>query len=294
MQLATNTLNLIEARLQADQGAMFRKLQGEAVLDLTDAFDQTNEPYRSHLGASAIGNECVRELWYGFRWALTPTFSGRILRLFNRGHLEEARFIALLRLCGFNVWSHTPEGHQLRIKYGHFGGSCDAIVQGCPDVPNGEHCLTEFKTHGDRSFNELLTKGLVLSKYTHYVQMQIYMNGFGLKWGLYLAVNKNTDALYAEVIPFNYQVVEYHHRKAEYVISTPAPPRRISESAAWYQCKMCSFAQLCHYQQSPDRNCRTCTMSQPLSDGNWVCRSTGALLSKQDQIDNCNDYRRLI
>lgn len=294
MQLATNTLNLIEARLQADQGAMFRKLQGEAVLDLTDAFDPTNDPYRSHLGASVIANECNRELWYGFRWALRSKFSGRILRLFNRGHLEEARFIALLNLCGFKVWSHTPQGHQLRVSHGHFGGSCDSVILGCPDIPEGQYCLAEYKTHGEKSFNELVAKGLVISKYTHYAQMQIYMNGFGLNWGLYLAVNKNTDELYAEVIPFNYQVVEHYFRKAEHIISTPVPPPKINNSASWYQCKFCSFADVCHYQQQPDRNCRTCTMSQPLPDGTWLCKSTGALLSKQDQIDNCNDYRRLI
>ena len=47
------------------------------------------ESSRAHLGASMIGRECNRALWYGFRWATVPNFPGRVLRLFKRGHDEE-------------------------------------------------------------------------------------------------------------------------------------------------------------------------------------------------------------
>lgn len=58
---------------------------------------------RSHLGASLIGHECRRKLWFTFRWCLKPKFSPRMKRLFNRGHLEEHRMVEYLRGMGCEV-----------------------------------------------------------------------------------------------------------------------------------------------------------------------------------------------
>lgn len=58
---------------------------------------------RAHLGASVIGRECARELWYGFRWAHYKRHDGRMLRLFQRGHLEEGRIIEYLEGIGATV-----------------------------------------------------------------------------------------------------------------------------------------------------------------------------------------------
>src|SRR5688572_4793950 len=72
------------------------------------AIDTYYEPFRWHLGASIIGHECSRYLWFSFRWcardegeatkrdANSHANLGRKLRLFNRGHREEARFIEYL------------------------------------------------------------------------------------------------------------------------------------------------------------------------------------------------------
>ena len=55
--------------------------------------------HRWHLGASLIGRECKRYLWYVFRWCLHEKTTGRQQRLFNRGHREEERF----RITSYNV-----------------------------------------------------------------------------------------------------------------------------------------------------------------------------------------------
>ena len=60
--------------------------------------------FRDHLGGSMIGRPCDRELWYGFRHAARPNFDGRMLRLFNRGHLEEPRFVKSLESIGATVY----------------------------------------------------------------------------------------------------------------------------------------------------------------------------------------------
>lgn len=71
--------------------------------------------HRWHLGASLIGDECKRKLWYIFRWcfretAPTPAEHARKQRLFNRGHREEARFIEWLEGIGAEVWFENYEG----------------------------------------------------------------------------------------------------------------------------------------------------------------------------------------
>ena len=66
--------------------------------------------HRSHLGASLIGRECKRYLWYVFRWCLHEKTTGRQQRLFNRGHREEARFIEWLEGIGFKIWFENYEG----------------------------------------------------------------------------------------------------------------------------------------------------------------------------------------
>lgn len=70
------------------------------------------QDFREHLGASVIGDECHRKLWYQFRWVIKSDFDARMLRLFNRGHLEEERFIDYLRGIGCVV---RPFDYSIRL-----------------------------------------------------------------------------------------------------------------------------------------------------------------------------------
>ncbi|WBF77029.1 hypothetical protein PSV3_00328 [Septimatrevirus PSV34] len=66
--------------------------------------------HRRHLGASLIGDECKRKLWYIFRWCFREQTDGRKQRLFNRGHREEARFIEWLEGIGVQCWYENRDG----------------------------------------------------------------------------------------------------------------------------------------------------------------------------------------
>ena len=116
VMLAVKTLEAIDSALEKDQGGKYRQILGTVIPHMADAFRGADEGFRTHLGASLIGGECSRALWYGFRWATKPKFSGRILRLFNRGHLEEARFISLLLMIGCTVYQQDEKGNQFRIS----------------------------------------------------------------------------------------------------------------------------------------------------------------------------------
>lgn len=291
--IATRTLALIAETMHRDQGSSFRRELGKAVLECPDAYREDDEAFRSHLGASVIGRECARELWYGFHWGLEKKHEGRLLRLFNRGHLEEARFIALLRMIGFEMWQTDANGNQFRISDhgGHFGGSMDGVGRGCPDLPEGEVFVTEFKTHGDKSFQKLLSDGVLTAKWEHYVQMQLYMGKNGINWALYLAVNKNDDELYAELVPFDSGTFQRYLDRGALIVMATEPPPKINQSPGWFKCKFCDYRELCHLDATPARNCRTCLNSRPAAEAAWECQYKGGMkLTKAEQLAGCKAY----
>jgi hypothetical protein len=291
--VASQTLDKINGALELDQGARFRGLLRESIKLVDDAYSTKEQSFRSHLGASLIGRECGRELWLSFRWATPSQNEGRIVRLFNRGHLEEARFVALLQMIGVEVWQFDENGKQFRIygHNGHFGGSMDGVVLGVPEMPNTP-MICEFKTHGDKSFTKVKDDGVKEAKFEHYVQMQVYMGKNELTHALYLAVNKNDDAIYVEIVSFDKDVYEMYLERSIMIIDAVEPPIRINESPGWYKCRFCSQANVCQSGIAPARNCRTCRWSTPIQDGAWICELTSPprLITEIKQLQGCERY----
>lgn len=252
---------------------------------------QADEP-RPHLGASEIGKPCSRALWYSFRWATAKKFDGRMLRLFNRGHREEPQFLQELRGIGAEVYDRDPDTkqqHRFSAVNGHFGGSCDAIGHGLPEAPK-TWAIIEFKTHGDKSFTALVAKKVKEAKPEHYAQMQVYMGLAELERALYLAVNKNTDELYSEWVHFDKTEFMNLLAKAQTIINADEPPQRLSEDPAWYQCKMCDHHAICHGEQVPQKNCRTCVHASPVYDGEWSCADQKRHLPYEEQRVGCRQH----
>lgn len=298
MYLAVRTKELIDKMLEEDQGARYRQILGEIIGSSSDAYRADSDPFRTHLGASIIGQDCARKIYYDWHWATREKNSGRLLRLFNRGHLEEMRLIALLKMIGVEVYQHDQEGKQYRISdcAGHYGGSGDGIGVGIPDIQPGMAALLEFKTHNDKSFIKLVKEGVKLAKPEHYAQMNQYMGKFVLPVGLYGAVNKNNDDIHWELVPFDRENYEAYSERARKIVWMTSIPTRINNSPSWFQCSWCSHKKLCHNLGGiPDQNCRTCVHSQPVDDGNnggaWSCRLyNGAVIPKDVQFNGCQSY----
>lgn len=230
---------------------------------------------RGHLGASEIGDDCMRRLWYSFRWAELPRWDGRMLRLFDTGKREEPRIEADLMRIGCDVTTVDGNGRQWTVSEcgGHFGGSLDGAVLGLPEAPKTWHVL-EIKTANEKSWKALARSGVKESQYRHWAQMQVYMHLTGMKRAAYISVNKNSDEIYLERIEHDKEAAVALIERANRVINSPEPPPRISEDAEWWQCKSCRFAGICHGTDVPLVNCRTCAHSTPISDGNsapWTC-----------------------
>lgn len=290
-RLATETIAKIDSFLEQDQGNKYRALLQKTLPTLSDAYAQDDTSHRKHLGASLLGKKCSRALWYTFRWVTAERISGRILRLYNRGHLEEGRLVALLEMIGCTVYQFDENGDQYRISGhgGHYGGGLDCVLVGIPEMP-GIPVLGEFKTHGDKSFKKLQADGLYESKFEHYTQMVQYMGEHQLSHGLYLACNKNDDDLYGEIIAYDEGVHKGAAKRASFIIEAEHPPQRISKTSTWYECKFCTHHAVCWQRAAPDVNCRTCAFSIPSPEGGWWCRKHGAPLDKAAQLRACADY----
>lgn len=271
------------------------------------------EDPRTHLGASIIGDDCRAYAWNTFRWLQHEDFSGQMLRLFNRGHLEESRFIKWLEGIGFEVREFDPEtGKQFRIVgcNGHFGGSLDSMVKpparyNLPDLI----WLGEFKTHNEKNFAKLAGKkpawkdiskprsggdGVKLSKPVHFSQMSAYGRAYGFEWGLYCAVNKDTDELYFEIVKLDFRQADDLFRKAEGIINSQTQLPKIAQTEAFFNCKYCNFAGICHRGDLPTKNCRSCVNARPIANAEWHCDKWNNTIPKDFISVACDQWKAII
>ncbi len=271
MKLATKTLDAIDKAIVAN----------------------ADNGHRRHLGASVIGKECDRRLWYGFRWVLKEEFDGRMLRLFQRGHDEEPRVEKLFRAIGVSLTLVDPKtGKQFRIEdhNGHFGGSCDGVLQGVPEFPKLD-VLFECKTYSDKQFDKLESGGVIEAKWEHFVQMQVYLFKLELPGALYFAVNKNDDRIHAEFVQTEKNVAKDSLKRAGFIINADTPPDRVSNSPGDFRCKFCHLNRLCHFRDVvPEKNCRTCKWSSPGPNGEWDCGQFMARIPKTIEPVGCEGY----
>lgn len=234
------------------------------------------EAPRSYLGASAVGAECERQLWYTFRHVGREQFPGRVLRLFETGHLEERRFVKDLESIGIEVQDEDPmTGRQWAYSAfgGHGRGHGDGVARGVPGFPENEWLLVEMKTHNGRSFARLEAHGVMESKPQHYAQMQLYMHLGGYRHAIYVAKNKDNDDLYVETIPYHAEHAAALMSRWEGIIFAEEPPPKINDNPAIPPCKWCALREHCHGAEPALVNCRTCAHARPERDGSWSCQA---------------------
>ncbi len=247
------------------------------------SIEQSPAEHRSHLGVSVIAEPCSRKLWYAFHWCKLEDFSGRMRRLFKRGHNEEEKFIQMLYWMGFFIRSIDPETNK-QYKFskvnGHYGGSGDSIgmLPWLREDEMNDRILIEYKTHNKKSFDHLKANGLKKSKPKHFAQMCGYGREFKTRYGLYCAINKDDDDFYFELIELDWRYAEQLENKARDIIESKFPPQKISENAAFFDCKYCNYAGICHNNEPVEINCRSCKMAQPIEQGQWYCSRFNSII----------------
>lgn len=254
----------IEKRIDdavAANPAAWRRAQAAWLERCTDWKEGSNKE-RTHLGASVIGKECLRAAALSYRKASPdPATDGRMVRLFNSGHMEEARLASCLQVAGFQLKLISKDGGQISYRTGDLQGSVDGVIR----LQDGSLAVLEFKTMNRRAWEKLEKDGQI--KPEHMAQMQCGMHGLGLKRAMYLASCKDTDAIQVYLVDYEGEPTEFLNLATD-ITHGLIPPKLLDTD---FRCKFCSHKAFCHGNASPIASCRTCVHASFNGNGVVMC-----------------------
>jgi hypothetical protein len=218
-----------------------------ALIDAGLEAEHRSKPTRDYLGGSRIGEPCARRLAYEV--TLTPAdhgkqFEGRLLRVFDAGHQFEHLTIRWLRAARFDLRTRSHDGQQFgfSVAGGRLRGHIDGVIVAGPDVGIGWPALFEHKALNQRSWTDLIKRGLRRAKPVYFAQCQLYMAYMELEVALFTAMNKDTQELYHEVVPFDPVEAQKLSDKAVDIlraIEAEELPPRIAANPDFHLCRMC-------------------------------------------------------
>jgi hypothetical protein len=224
-----------------------------ALIDAALEAEQRSKPPRDYLGGSRIGEPCARRLAYEVAFAPVDEgneFQGRLLRIFDAGHQFEDLTIRWLRAAGFDLRTRARDGRQFgfSVAGGRLRGHIDGAIVGGPNVGIAWPTLFEHKALKQSSWTDLVKRGLRQAKPIYFAQCQLYMAYMQLEVALFTAMNKDTQELYHEVVPFDPGEAQKLSDKAVDIlraVEAEELPPRIAISADFYLCRMCPYAGRC-------------------------------------------------
>jgi hypothetical protein len=211
-----------------------------------------NQPKRTYLGASRLGEHCARKLQYEF--LQTPTdqsFSGQQLRTFAIGHHLETLVIKWLKEGGFDVRTRNNAGEQFSFSVANnrVSGHIDGVIVAGPEG-YAYPALFECKTMNTRSWKDTVKHGVATSKPLYFAQVQLYMAYMQLTEApaLLTALNKDTSELYHEWIPFDAGVAQHYSDRAVQILQACDAGEmlpRLSSDSCFFACKWCAYKKTC-------------------------------------------------
>lgn len=222
-----------------------------ALLDAALVERNRRQTPRDYLGGSRVGEPCARKLVYEVTHAPKDRdFDAGILRVFDAGHQFEALSIRWLRLAGFDLRDRGTDGVQFGFSAagGRLRGHADGVIVAGPDVGIRWPSLWEHKALGQKSWNDVVKRGLRLSKPIYFAQVQLYMAYLRLEVALLTALNRDTLALHHEAVPFDAgeaQRLSDHAVEILRAAEAGELPPRIAQAADFFLCRLCPYATRC-------------------------------------------------
>lgn len=276
----------------------------KAIDALIELDNKSNSRPRPYLGASQIGEFCSRKIWLNFRWALNRFIPASGLRRIADGFRGEQVLVDWLRAVpGVELWTEDPEHPEQQIGMidcgGHFCGHLDGVIQGLKQAPKTPH-VWEAKVCNEAKVTKL--RKLIAEKgekaalkawdEVYYAQAQVYMRGVALTRHYLTVATPGVRDIVSCRTEYAPKDAEALVQKAQTIITADRPPLKISETPAWYQCKFCDHADLCHGTALPHVNCRTCAHSTATLQGNahWQCEHHHHDLDEATQRAACPSH----
>ncbi|MGI0115195.1 hypothetical protein [Zooshikella sp. RANM57] len=73
-------------------------------------------------------------------------------------------------------------------------------------------------------------------------------------------------------------------------IASDQPLEKLNEDPSWYECKLCDHHAICHGEQVPTVNCRTCLHASAVDQGQWHCARFNLLIPENNQRVGCQAH----
>lgn len=232
-----------------------------AFIDEALKAERAAQPRRHYLGASRIGHACERALQY--EYAEAPVDPGRELpgksvRVFEVGHALEDLAIRWLRLAGFDLYTRKSSGEPFgfSVAGGRIQGHVDGVLNGGPDTLGLAYpALFECKTMRDKTWHKTVKHGLAKAKPVYAAQVaiyQAYMEGsiprISQNPALFTAINKDSEALYFESVPFDGGLAQRMSDRAVRILQATEAGEllsRIATTPTHLECKACPWQDRC-------------------------------------------------
>jgi hypothetical protein len=229
----------------------------QQINDLLDAKlleQHKNQGKRDYLGASVIGDDCLRKIQLQYM-KRELHFSAQNLRTFDIGNCLESLIADWMILAGFDLKTRNENSEQFgfSIADGKLKGHADGIILGGSDFMKYP-CLWECKTLNSKSWTDTAKRGVLVSKPIYYAQVQLYMSYMSLDENpcVFTALNKDTSELLHELIPFDSEAAQRYSDRAVQIIKASENNELmpcVSNDSSFYKCKMCSYRQECLKQR---------------------------------------------
>lgn len=195
---------------------------------------------RDYIGASGIGAECLRQIWYEFKGVEAESIPTKIRRTWAIGRHLEGLILDWLTDAGIEIartWNDLVSDGMPFFK-----GHLDSVW-----IKKGKaFAIIEIKTAKDASFNIFVKKGLRTWNPQYYAQIQSYMGMSGIYKAYILVLNKDSSDIADEMVIFDDIFYQQLRTKALMIANAHVPPPRINGSPLWFQCKMCKYNKVCH------------------------------------------------
>jgi hypothetical protein len=214
--------------------------------ELIERAEPASENYRQYLGASSIGNECLRKVQYD--WMVDPVFPVRTKDIFARGHFFEDITRQHLIAAGFKF--APPEKLRFEAADGLFRGHADGILIAGPQLPALRYpTLWEHKCLRNKGWKAIERDGLVGLYASYAGQVAIYQAYLDVtNPALFTVTNADDCSRLNFLVPFDAQLAQATSDRAVAVIkSTKAGELlpRVTEDRDDWRCKMCGHRERC-------------------------------------------------
>jgi hypothetical protein len=204
---------------------------------------------RSYLGASIVGDECLRKVQ--FDWWCKPTLPARVRDIFERGHYFEGIARQHLITAGFKF--APPEALAFSAVNGCLRGHADGIVIAGPNPLNGAYfnypCLWEHKALNAKNWRAVERDGLEKAFPKYAAQTALYQAYLDkTNPALFTITNADTCERLHFWVPFSAERAQEWSDRAAFIIEATRAgellPRAYDAPDDW-RCRICPHKERC-------------------------------------------------